>query len=518
MLKVLIVDDEPIVRRGIKDTIAWHEYGFEIVGEAADGEEALEQIDLLCPDIIITDICMEAYDGLRLISNLRSTKPDIEIIILSGYEKFEYAKKAIESNVFAYLLKPIKNQDLIAVMLSLKDKIEEKNKTKKAVTAYEIQMQNHYLLSLISQEGEEHAAAEKEISLPKEKYLVATIQIDNYFKLGNEFNAVYETLKNTIYYNISIDSHFILHCETEKNNIVLLIFENYYANNSSIDGFLKNIMSQFLAATDCTITIGASGICRSVGFIRRAYLHSKKALEQKAVHGHNRIIYYTDIMPSSEEIPVLSSEEINMVVSAIITQDQTKAEHVLNDYFDSLTHFKNVDINMVKNRTIELAILIIYTIIKNIDVMNILFGRVVYPAAEVWQLETLTEIKAWIFDIIHAIFARPEIVIAYQYSSLVRQAIFYIMSNYAKQATVNSAAEQLFVSPSHLMRLFKSETGKTFNEYLTEYRISVAKHLLENENLSISEVARRVGYTDSKYFSKIYKKLTECTPQKDRIK
>lgn len=517
MLKIFIVDDEPIVREGIKNTIAWHEYGFEIVGEAADGAEALEQIEQVCPDIVITDICMEAYDGLRLISELRSAKPDIEIIILSGYEKFEYAKKAIESNVFSYLLKPIKNEDLIANMLALKDKIEEKNRTKKAVSTYQSQIQNRYLLRLISQD-EEDPAPEKEIALPKEKYLIATVAIDHQLKLGDKFSDVYEALKKTIYYNISIEPHFILHCETEKNNIVLLIFENFYANSSSISAFFKNIMNQFSAVTGNTITIGVSGICHSMEFIRRAYLHSKNALEQKAVQGYNRVIYYTDTIQTDEKVPVLSSEEINAVISAIVTQDQTKAEQILNNYFNSVTQLKTIDINILKNIIIELATLIIHKVIKNIDAMNLLFNRVVYPAAEIWQLETVTEIKAWIFDVIHAVFAHPEVMIAHQYSSLVRQAIFYIMSDYAKQITVNSAAEQLFISSSHLMRLFKKETGKTFNEYLTDYRISLAKHFLENENLSISEVAARVGYTDSKYFSKIYKKLTGCTPQKDRIK
>lgn len=130
MIKMIVIDDEFLVRVGIKETISWHEYGVEIVGEAPNGKSGLELVKALQPDIIITDIKMPVMDGLELVKRIKELNYENEIIILSGYKDFEYAKDTLENGAFSYLLKPIDNKELIEKVLSAIKKLNEERNTK----------------------------------------------------------------------------------------------------------------------------------------------------------------------------------------------------------------------------------------------------------------------------------------------------------------------------------------------------------------------------------------------------
>ena len=153
MLKVFLVEDEFVIREGIKNNIDWKAHGYEFCGEAGDGELAYPMIQKLRPDIVITDIRMPFMDGLELSRLIRKELPDTEIIILSGYQEFEYAKEAIKLGVAQYLSKPINGEELLAELDELSAKIEEKRRA--------IQIRERYL-----QEMEENNLRERKKTVP----------------------------------------------------------------------------------------------------------------------------------------------------------------------------------------------------------------------------------------------------------------------------------------------------------------------------------------------------------------
>ena len=122
-LRVFLVDDEKLIREGMKKLLKWEAYGMEICGEAGNGRDALQAILELLPDIVLTDLRMPAMDGLTLASKLSVQAPSVEVVIITGYDEFEYAKEAVRSGVFDYLLKPVSQQELLDTMLRLKQKI-----------------------------------------------------------------------------------------------------------------------------------------------------------------------------------------------------------------------------------------------------------------------------------------------------------------------------------------------------------------------------------------------------------
>jgi two-component system response regulator YesN len=128
MIKVMLVDDEPIILKGLRKLIPWAENGYEIIGEAFDGEDAMEMLETKEPDIIITDLLMPGMDGIEFIRRLNEMNKNIRVIILSGYGEFEYAREALKNRVFEYLLKPVTRQQLTDALHRVSEAIlSEKN-------------------------------------------------------------------------------------------------------------------------------------------------------------------------------------------------------------------------------------------------------------------------------------------------------------------------------------------------------------------------------------------------------
>lgn len=156
--------------------------------------------------------------------------------------------------------------------------------------------------------------------------------------------------------------------------------------------------------------------------------------------------------------------------------------------------------------------MIIHNCVKNQAEMEKLFGRIVKPVVEIENIELVSEIQKWITEIISTIIDEPQTMITGINKPLVQDTVLYIMKHYEEQLTIENVAESMFVSVRHLSRQFKLETGKTFVEYLTDYRMQIAMELLKNSTQKVYEISQEVGYKSLKYFCKIFKERTGLTP------
>lgn len=515
----MIVDDEITVRNGLKNSFNWRDMDINIVADAADGEEALQKYEEYKPDIIITDICMSNINGLELISELKSKNNDVEFVILSGYSDFEYAKKALENNVFTYLLKPVRSQDLMDTMTKLKNKIYEKRKMHESAAEYTKAQKERFLnvllgIKYLSDEKIKVLSDKYNITLPSDRYFVAVAQVDNSNEI-NEFNS-YDMLSDIIYSHFKA-KHEIWLCQTAKPNITVIVFCSSLNSENCAYKILSDIKRTFSKKCGFSLTIGVSSVFNSITSIDTANLQAQFAAQQKAFLGYDCIIHYNqadkvsvkDIITASM---FLTSDEVDSILSGIKTLNHDLIVKALNQYFDRLYKLKNADVSIIKNNICELALLIIRTSAKNVELMEKIFNRIPQPLAEIQRLELIYELRAYIDDLIKCIFSRPEIYISNKYSRLVNQTISYIMLNYHLPITIDLITKKLHTSRTPLLRLFKRETGKTFNDFLREYRIKIAEDLIKSGNYKIYEVSSRVGYQDVKYFSKIFKKITGYSP------
>lgn len=515
MTKIMIIDDEPLVRETLRTTIDWEQYDCEIVAEAADGKEAIEIYENTLPDIIITDIVMTFTSGLDFISAVKSVNPDVEIIILSGYDNFEYAQTALKYAVSAYLLKPICNDAIITEVQRCKEKIEKSKQLQTAILSQFNAHANSFFLELL-QMGELNKSQLNElcdkyqISLPSDQYAVAVFQVDKMRSLN--INSAFIQLRDVINYHISICKDHVLSAIFDNNLVVLYVFSPLSGTND-INAFLTHIQAYYKKSFEYTVTIGVSGVFKNLAIIKRAYQQAITAISQKAAFEPNSIIKYLDISFHLEQAVIeLNYDNINEIINCIKHRDTNKAIQLINTYFEKITDLKTVNIESVKNNILELIITLIQKIAKGPTTISLIFKRDFFPAMELQSIEFFADIRNWTIDVIEKIGQYYDEYIPHNYSSTLNKALLYIRENYASKITAEDIAKKLLISTRTLSRLFLSETGKSFSEHLTEYRIKMAIHMIENTQYKTVDIAALVGYNSIQNFYKTFKKITGHNP------
>lgn len=396
MLKVLIADDEYYARLGIRTSVDWETYGFEIVAEAADAYEAYEKFMQTRPDIVITDICMEDTSGLDFIKKVRNEpEADVEFVVLTGYAKFEYAKQALELGVTSYVLKPVRNDELIEIMLDIKEKIEKKSSIITAANNFNANipyLKNRFLLDILEGKCIQPSEIKEKFSLynlciTKDYFAVAYIK----FEQADGGDVLTDCIERCM---IGYTENYATLCSVNDKAYALII----YSDEDDIEKLItimRDILDDVASMSDNSAKVGLSDIFEKTEQLNLAYIQAKKAAD------------YSD-------------------------------DEILSVHY-----------NMVSEQN-------------------------------------------------------------YRYE--VKKAIQSIKNNYNMPLTVAQVAEEIYISPSHLMHVFKQETGKTFNKYLTDYRIEAAIKMLETHKYKVHEIAGLVGYQDTKYFGQIFKRYTGVSP------
>jgi len=505
--KILLVEDEYIVRKGIIKTVDWDSINCEIIGEASDGKEAIEKIKVLSPDIIITDICMKELDGIGMLKKLKEDEVDVKAIILSGYTDFEYAKSAMELGVRHYLLKPIENEKLIEAILTVKSEIKKEKKLQNPVTKQQIALRK-----LLEEDNTGELIENMGIFVPKGRYVVANIKIEKGYEEKTNVALKYTTeLLECVDYFSGIDIHYNISILVGERNVVMIIFEK---NGKMAErAILKNIWKQFGQKTGKRVSIGVSRVSGDITRIHELYEQSCIALNNKSSFESDILIYYDDVKLLEERFePIFSEEEKAEILEAIEVNAVEKVQKVLRASFKKLKEYSKVDIESLKNTVIELAVMMVKPAAKNFEEMQLVFGRKIQPATEIVQLETVADIENWFEKFLGCLKHHHEFVDVYKFSKLVKEVCIYIMQNYSNKLNVEILAKQFFVSEGYLMRAFKKETNMTVIEFVMEYRIYIAKNLLKDKTNKIYDVAKKVGYEDTKYFSKVFKKVTGEAP------
>lgn len=523
MKKVMIVDDEALVREMLRKTVPWEEHGFEVIGEAACGEEALSVFEKAVPDIVITDIVMGDMTGLDLIEEIKKRSAKTEFIILSGFDDFKYAKRAIENGIFAYLLKPLKEHEILEAILHLREHIEHKQNTDHALAKYDSYKRNELLYKLLQtgpldKKGADTVCKQYNLQLPANNYLIAIFQLDRCKDNTDRHNA-FLALNERIEYHVSMDEHYILNCRMDESNVVLMIFTSENERIfSKIEKLLCDMKHDFNELTGYGVTIGISGVCRNLSMINRAYRQALSAVSQKALLGGNRIIDFTLLKTDGMMTPAMPDDTMDAVIKGIKNRRPVgEIQALIEEYFAQVEALEEIDLSIVKNSILELCILILREVVRNSHFMVKTFGRMLKPTIEIQEIELITELKNYVTEMIGRVYQSEEIGKLTGYSMKVQQIIQYMMDHYAKPITVQSVADEFHITTYYLMHMLKRETGKTFNEYLSEYRMSVANTLLQSGKYKIYEVCYMVGYNDTRHFSKKFKSIMGKKPSDIKV-
>ncbi|MCR5691608.1 MAG: response regulator [Eubacterium sp.] len=536
-MKVFLVEDEFIVREGIKNNVDWAGNGFEFCGEASDGELAFPMISNEKPDILITDIRMPFMDGLELSRMVRKEFPEIKIIILSGHEEFEYAKAAIQIGVEEYLLKPINGEELLQVVNRVAEKIrQERQKPAGGVEALNeseiLENEKRQLFnSLINSDNSlaDMLGAGKKLNLN----LMAACYNILLFKLQRnhkeqEFSQRIEEFYGDIIRSLEqYGDRVAIFDRAPEGKVVLFMGETIEEIQDTIKNFLKDFQEIFCNYQEVSYFGAIGKPVMRLSEMNLSYEMASHGFSYRFLTDQNQIVDSANIQNQEE-----GSESVSTMIGNVEVQnlDKQKIEGFLKggeieeiEFFVE-EYMKNTG-DAGKNSLIfrQYIVMDMYFVAGNF-LAQIAKGeesQLGEPFASPDQMqETISSYEstlAYIADLFRQVMEVRDRQTTEHNSDIVENARHYINENYGdEELTLNKVASQVNVSPNHLSAMFSQRMGQTFVKYLTDVRLTKAKELLKCTAMRSNEICEAIGYRDPHYFSHIFKKNVGCSPMQYR--
>lgn len=533
MLKVFLVEDEFVIREGLKANIPWEQYGYEFVGEASDGEMALPLIRAAKPDVLITDIKMPFMDGLSLSKIVSSEFPKIKIVIISGYDDFEYARQAIEVGAIQYLLKPITKMTLRKTMLEMKEKIEQESEQKdwqqqfgNEMHEYEQFARRRFFEKLLQAEMavkdiyEEAARLSLEISAESYNLIFFSVRPKNMEGMPGETDW-FMAEQDKILYFILRHPQYILFSWNVNCWGVLVKSESVHVEELT-DRCLNHIR-QICSPQDARLEwyVAVSRPIERLSMLHECY--------QKVSH----YIAYRFIVPGmhiltestlADYLSVTEEKKIGHVNPSSVDPEIIKdflrkgSFMEIHDFADSyLQSFQDA---LRSRMFLDYMILSIrYTITAYLDALGIAQDSYndridEYLSGLSLNSETIGEYFVFLLGIAVELRDQKSDV---QSGRILRKAQEYIDVNFSNESlSLNEVAKEVGVSANYLSAIFSQNMQKTFIEYVTGKRMDRARYLLNTTDRSSGDIAAEVGYKDPHYFSFVFKKTQGLSPREYR--
>jgi len=516
-LSVFILEDEVKILEQIKNTIPWEELGLYIIGEADNGRKALEMTKILEPDIVLCDINTPIMNGLEYIENLFKNDRMPSIIILSAYDDFIYAQKAIQYGVQAYILKPIQFMKLKKALTNVISLINDNNKQTNLISRSRDIVIRNIITDIIDdkiklndiQDTEDKILYLKQFNSP---YGLITID------LNDKYN--YEILVNQLYKGISDiygDKNYFIFQHMEYITIICF-FRNICSKKEQLQQIRiisKKIYNNFFADKKCTL--GISSIMNGIQFIKKLYEESIKSLFFRIIDDSQNVIFFDDIVQNISANLTLNDykhleQAEKKVLNGINKLNREISFEGVQDLL-ILLYKENIQINQIR-KMIYLIVLKIYTILDQKDIaQSQITEDISYICEFIFKDEKLEKIinrfYLLITEVIKILSTNNE---RKDYSPLINKAISYMEFNSNGDVCLENIASHVNITSYYLSKLFKKETGKNFTYLFNEIRIKKSKELLEKSDFKIFEISALVGYQDIGYFHKMFKRYTNMSP------
>ena len=527
MLKVFLVEDEIVVRESIRQMIPWMKFGFELCGEAGDGEMALPMIQRQKPDLVITDIRMPFMDGLELSRMVKKDLPGTKIVIISGYHDFEYAKAAISIGVEQYLLKPVSRQEFLGVLKKIRDCYDKENAQRiyyeefeKEMRQYEQQSRRDFFGKLVSGKYSLNEiyeqAAQQQIDIMASAYNIVLFQISGkeQQRLWTEYFSqteleIWERIKSYI-----------------KEQEEYLIFRNHvfgYAvvvkgtpeNIESLTEECVQYLKGYMEEGNVTWFLAVGEPVERLSMLSKSYRSAVQVFTLRYTRPNQCITYQQleeqragdrEVNLKEIDAAVMDTEVVHTFLGNGLLED---TESFVDDYFSMIGE------NALQSRMFR------QYVVLNIHFCTMSFvtklgydNEMIDSGQEIEQMgSTLAQARKAVINLLRQGIKLRDESSKSRNRTMMGRALEFIQENYTDpEMSLNRAASVANVSANHFSALFSQEMGQNFIEYLTELRMKKAKELLRCTSMRSGQIALEIGYKDSHYFSFLFKKTQGCTP------
>lgn len=529
MLKVFLVEDESVIREGFRDKIPWEQYGFELVGEAGDGEMALPMIRKLKPDLLITDIKMPFMDGLSLSEIVKEEFPKTRIIIISGYDDFEYARQAIKIGVDQYLLKPVTRLALRGVLMELKEKIEQESEQKDYQNQYREEVREFEQFPLrrfferlldgrlsAKEIYEEEAALSLDLSAACYNLLLFTVygrkEADAARTEQSQEELFHFFLRHPQYtlFRLNVNSYGVL-IRGEKPHMEMLT-EQASRCFEEVCGHTEKQLFWYAAVGTPVERLSLLPECYREAnhlFAYRFILPDQHILSKETLGGQSG---------EDEEATMKSVDFMQMdpdIIRDFLARGEEKEIHdFVESYLDRIR--RPLQSTMFRSYVVLNIRFAVVSFLESIGAEKETYQEQIELAVQSVRDDT-EEVFPYFADMLKTAMEIRDEINQYQGGKQLKKALEYIDENYGnEELSLGQVAEVVGMSSNYFSAIFSQNMEKTFVEYVTEKRIEKAKKLLRQTDHASGEIAKMVGYRDAHYFGFVFKKLQGLSPREYR--
>jgi two-component system response regulator YesN len=508
MFSVLIVDDEPTIREGLRTLLPWEELGYEVVDTASNGKDALRKHGLHRPDLMIVDIRMPGMDGLELIEALRAVDTDLHILILSGYADFDYAKKAILSRVDGYLLKPVDEDELEQYLRKLKTTLQEERARLRQVGRWEEATKEQRVLAAVhgqaDAEGDGFGWTSYELTLIK---LLSREDIDpiHAAAVRREWSDGFEATGKGVLFAAEPYTGLLLKTE--------LVDAEARAN------VLRSLREPCLArGLDCdAVSGGATADWRELG---TAYERALDLMKDRFFYEPDELVRFGDAapLPANEPCPdgAAPAETDALEDKLYLAVDVGNADTVsqLVDEAGRLMRGACLPEHTMKTRFVQIVGSVVAKLAGSRPDLQTVDRRVSVDMLALFREYRYVDLLRATKSLFRGLLSASEEQGA---DKLVKRVVDLIQRNYHENLKLETLADLFHYNSAYLGKVFKQSTGEYFNTYLDKVRIERAKTLLE-QGMKVYQVAEQVGYANVDYFHTKFKKYVGTSPTSYRKK
>lgn len=493
MFQIVLADDTRAIREGLSRHIPWEELGYRLVGTADCAQAAIQLIESHCVDVLLTDIVMDDMTGLDLIYFAKLINPDIRVMILSAYDRFEYAQRAIQLGADSFLTKPVELSELKRELLSIKEILVRSEAMRRKNRLFVNLARRHFFTQLSDGEFKtdreiREQAKQIEMEFPAGSYALAKWELRGGAPLIPE--EVEDALTQT-------EGTIAVLSEPETG--VFLIFTHQKQLEESANALAKALGRELF-------TLGVSGLHIDLSEFSLAMEEAQRTLEYSKLSGKESICLYSDFRHVFRKEAVLSAEQEEQLLRCLSEQDQAGYTHQVDGILARVRGRGSI------MREMCLSILLVTGRYVGQAEGGGEFGRILELMQSAPEESLETHLQSYVDTVFHQLRTEHKKVS----NQIVDRAIQYILEHYSENITLGKLSEQVYVTPMYLSRLFKEKAGVSYIDYLTEVRIENAKHLLSDLSLRIYDIAEMVGYDSRKHFGKIFKERTGLSPKEYR--
>ena len=531
LYRIMLVDDEEEVRKAMIRQMDWEQLGFTVAGDAENGRDALEKLEQLEPDVVMTDIRMPYMDGLALTARIREKYPSVKILIFSGYDDFEYAQQAIKLHVTEYILKPVNSQELAEILQRIRISLDEEIEQRRNINTLRENylgslpiLREMFLNNLVSRTADVDTVVPKLREygidiLDARKWLAAVIHVE---KMERSEDQVLSQHQELIPISVKklVEDHLKPYCRfavfDSIEGITVIAAVDQDNTQTGLINLLNDICRESRRFLEVTITVGVGHSCGTLQEISRSYQTAVDALGYRAIVGSGKTIYINDVEPVSRGKLQLDAKGEAELVSAIKFGPAeligTVIQGLISRMDDVRVHARQYQVYMLSIVNCVIRLMQQY----DLDMGEMFGGQT--PYGEILAgIHRREEFAAWLIPVA----CRMNEALNRERDNTTRKVILeareYIQDNYSNpELSVEMLCRHLHMSPAYFSAVFKKETGQTYINYLTEVRLEKAVELLNTTEDKTYVIAQKVGYQEQNYFSYVFKKKYGISPTRYR--